>query len=263
MAKSYSNVTRIPNTDLGYVAPAGQMYSNIKDLMSLGRYFLGISGDILDDGLRKELLMPGFIWRDGRFLQGAPWEIQLLKENWLMLGKGGNVPGYSAVFGIIPQLNLSLAGLWSGAFDETSFVASAYEHILPEFVSTLSVNAPAPVVPENPSRYIGVYRGADPVLGAAVAIEIAYQKLPSGNQALALMQQGVRGGWLNFHDDTTAVAGLNGADFPATCFLEMAAASIHIWIVFDMNQAGTVTSFEMPGEYYGVKFLKDSASLVV
>merc|ERR1719183_100850 len=111
------------------------MYSNIKDLMTLGRYFLGLTDtELFDDGLRRELLMPGFIMRDGSFLQGAPWEIQKLKGNWLMVGKGGNINGHSAVFGLVPALNLSFAALWTGPIDETTFVAEAYERILPEFV---------------------------------------------------------------------------------------------------------------------------------
>merc|ERR550537_457985 len=126
------------------------MYSNIQDLMTLGRYYLGISGQLFDDGLRRELLMPSFIWRDGSFLQGAPWEIQQLKGKWLMVGKGGNINGHSAVFGMVPPLNLSFAALWTGPFDETSFVAEVYERILPEFVPALNSTRPAPSSPKFP-----------------------------------------------------------------------------------------------------------------
>jgi len=262
MAKPYSNETFIPNTDLGYNAPAGQMYSNIKDLMTLGRYFLGISGEIFDDGLRKELLTPSFIWRDGSFLQGSPWEVQLLKGDWLMFGKGGNVPGHSAVFGVIPQLNLSFAALWSGPFDETSFVADVYERVLPELVPALNSNRPAPSMPEDASKYIGEYLLPEaPGFPPGVLLSIAFDKTPNGKQALALHKQippaaSVKAGWLDFHDNRTAVVGLDGADFPASCFVEMASAQEHAWIVFDLGQDGSAVSFEMPGSLYGVKFVK-------
>jgi len=254
MAKPYSNETFIPNTDLGYNAPAGQMYSNIKDLMTLGRYFLGISGEIFDDGLRKELLTPSFIWRDGSFLQGSPWEAQLLKGNWLMFGKGGNVMGHSAVFGVIPSLNLSFAALWTGPFDETSFVADVYERVLPEFVPALNANRPAPSMPEGASKYIGDYLSAE---APGVVLSIVFDKLSNGKQALALSTAtSTNAGWLDFYDNRTAVVGLVGADFPKNCFVEMAAAQVQAWIVFDLGQDGSAVSFEMPGNLYGVKFVK-------
>merc|ERR1719356_1226537 len=152
--------------------------------MTLGRYFLGISGDIFDDGLRSELLVPGFLWRDGSFLQGAPWEIQRLKGNWLMFGKGGNVMGHSAVFGLIPPLNLSFAALWSGPFDETSFVADVYERILPEFVPVLAANQPAPVMPEDPQNYVGVYHLTEPTLGN-LDVRLDHKNFSNGKQGLA------------------------------------------------------------------------------
>merc|ERR1712151_323024 len=150
-----------------------------------GRYFLGITGDIFDDGLRSELLVPGFLWRDGSFLQGAPWEIQRLKGNWLMFGKGGNVMGHSAVFGLIPPMNLSFAALWSGPFDGTSFVADVYERILREFVPVLAANQPAPVMPEDLQRYVGAYHLTDPLMGN-LDVSIVHDKLPHGKQGLAL-----------------------------------------------------------------------------
>jgi len=253
MAKPYENETFIPNIDIGYTAPAGQMYSNIKDLMTLGRYFLGISGEIFDDGLRKELLTPGFIWRDGSFLQGAPWETQLLTGNYLMFGKGGNIDGFSAVFGVIPQLNLSFAALWSGYVDEDSFIADVYERMLPEFVPALKANRPAPATPEDPSKYIGDYTTAE---APGLVISIVFAKSANGEQALALAQQGQVAGWLDFYDEGKAVLGADGADGATNCDTVMASAQLHAWIVFNLAQDGNAVSFELPGSSYGEKFVK-------
>merc|ERR1740139_200135 len=253
MAKSYENETFIPNIDIGYTAPAGQMYSNIKDLMTLGRYFLGISGEIFDDGLRKELLTPSFIWSDGSFLQGAPWEIQLLTGNYLMFGKGGNIDGYSAVFGVIPQLNLSFAALWTGPVDGDSFVADVYERVLPEFVPALKANRPAPATPKDPSKYIGDYLTA---ALPGVVFSIALARSANGEQALAFQQQHQLAGWLDFQDDGKAMLGVDGADTAANCFVMMAGAQIQAWMVFDLAQDGNAVSFELPGSSYGEKFVK-------
>merc|ERR1740139_1723720 len=253
MAKPYENETFIPNIDIGYTAPAGQMYFNIKDLMTLGRYFLGISGEIFDDGLRKELLTPGFIWRDGSFLQGAPWETQLLTGNYLMFGKGGNIDGFSAVFGVIPQLNLSFAALWSGYVDEDSFIADVYERTLPEFVPALKANRPAPATPEDPSKYIGDYTTAE---APGLVISIAFAQSANGEQALALQQQGQVAGWLDFYDKGKAVLGADGADGATNCDTVMASAQLHAWMVFNLAQDGNAVSFELPGSSYGEKFVK-------
>jgi len=263
MAKPYTGSTFIPNSDIGYNGPAGQMYSNVEDLMVLGRYYLGIAGEIFDDGLRMELLTPGFIWRDGSFLQGSPWETQRLEGNWEMLAKGGNVPGHSTGFAIIPALNLTFAALWTGAFDETTTMAKAFEHFLPQFTDALFKQQPPPALPAlEPSLYVGDYEATVTGLGHMV-MSIVYEKLPGGAYGIAVKENGVVTGWLNFHDSTKAQAVLVGmGDFPANCFMEMAGANVNSWFVFDVQKSWggygkeKVYSFEMPGALYGVKFQK-------
>lgn len=108
MAKAYSNEVEIPMYDLGWVAPAGQMYSTVRDMSRLCSFYLGRnSSGILDDSLRRQLMLPGFVLRGGHSLIGAPWEIQMLEDGWPLVGKSGNVPGYSAYTGVVPALNVS------------------------------------------------------------------------------------------------------------------------------------------------------------
>lgn len=251
MAKPYSNETLIGNADIGYNAPAGQMYSTVKDMMLLGRYFLGLNGDLFDDGLRKELLMPGFLWRDGAFMQGSPWEIQLLNGNWALLGKGGNIFGFSAVFGMIPPLNLTFSALWSGMVDETSFVSQVYEQILTEFLPVLSSQRPAPTLPNDPEKYVGTYQASVPMFGPKPMV-IQIQK----TETLVVTVNGAQQGWLNFRNNHTAIVESFGEDGQSSCFGVMAGADLGLWFSFDVGVDGKVVAVEMPGSLYGVKFVK-------
>jgi len=256
MAKNYVNETLTPNVDIGYAAPAGQMYSTIEDLMTLGRYFTGVAGELFDDGFRKELLMPGFVWRDGAFLQGQPWETQLVAGNWLLLAKGGNIWGYSAVIGMIPPLNLTVAVAWSGGTDETSFVGEAFDKVVPEFVQALVTVRPALPLPKDPSRYVGNYTAAMPVLGAtsAVSINVRLANLPDGH--VALLMTGMFSGFLAFQDDNRAYLSDAGYDGHPNCFVVMASAALQTWVIFETAADGNVHSIELPGMTWGIKFQK-------
>lgn len=256
MARPYVNETPVPNYDIGYVAPAGQMYSNIRDLMKLGRYYLGVAGELFDDCLRRELLTPGFLFRDGEFLVGSPWEIQFLNgSRWTMFGKGGNVWGHSAVLGIIPPLNLSFAALWSGGLDETTFVAKAYEQVLPAFVPALESQRPQPGRPQDPTKYLGTYRaeGQEEVVSRIESVA-----LPQGSQALSLVtlagEREAFRGILDFRDNKTAAVSAGDQTLPTSCFDVMALGQLRAWITFDLLPDGEAAAFEMPGDQYGVVF---------
>ena len=49
-----------------------------------------------------------FLNFDGNTLFGTPWEMNFI-DSYLVRGKGGDAPGYSAMFGYIPELGL---GMW-------------------------------------------------------------------------------------------------------------------------------------------------------
>ena len=58
-----------------------------------------------------------------------------------------------------------MAMLWTGATDETSFVANAFEQLLPAFVPALTAQRPGPAMPSDPSKYIGKYTTMAPRVG--------------------------------------------------------------------------------------------------
>jgi len=48
-----------------------------------------------------------FLNFDGNTLFGTPWEMNFI-DSYLVRGKGGDAPGYSAMFGYIPELGLGM-----------------------------------------------------------------------------------------------------------------------------------------------------------
>ena len=104
---------------------------------------------------------------------GTPWEV-IFYGNYTIRSKGGNVPGYSALFSYIPELKLSkchcqilcgmlitadtgINALFSGGFDETDFTGKAYQSLLPALVSYLDQHQPPVPSPPNPELYEGNY----------------------------------------------------------------------------------------------------------
>merc|ERR1711957_1134879 len=103
------------------------------------------------------------------------------------------------------------------------------------------------------SKYIGNYLTA---AAPGVVFSIALARSANGEQALAFQQQHQLAGWLDFPDDGKAMLGADGADTASNCFAQMAGAQIQAWMVFDLAQDRSAVSFEIPGQVYGEKFLK-------
>jgi CubicO group peptidase (beta-lactamase class C family) len=154
-----------PLYDLGWLSPAGQMFSTTADLNTLAYFFTSADGEngssplhpeVLSPDLRREMELQVFVNRDQLTGFGTPWEIRF-QANYTVLRKGGNVDGYSALLSYVPDLKLGLNILWSGSYDEFITSNSAYDIILPAFVEYLmSVQPPYPY-PPNPTEYEGVY----------------------------------------------------------------------------------------------------------
>jgi len=162
MAVGYINKQEVPLYDIGWVSPAGQMYSTTKDLSVLIQLFLqsfnsshqssiGITGALL-----KEMLSPIYLNPDGTFLWGTPWEI-LFQNTYLVRTKGGNIDGYSALLSFVPELQLGISILWNGQASETDTARTVYSILIPAFVKVLSSMQPPPPQPKNSSVYIGKY----------------------------------------------------------------------------------------------------------
>ena len=55
----------------------------------------------------------------------------------LVRRKGGNVPGYTALLAFVPELELSLSILWSGAADEFTWSIHVFDLILPPWLDMM------------------------------------------------------------------------------------------------------------------------------
>ena len=90
--------------DIGWLAPAGQMYSTIDDLTKLGMMFAQPEKQkLFKPATLRELMTPKDITPDGVTLWGSPFEM-VFKEHVLVRAKGGNIDTYNAKFSVIPEL---------------------------------------------------------------------------------------------------------------------------------------------------------------
>ena len=92
--------------DIGWMAPAGQMYSTIDDLAKLGMMFAQPEKQkLFKPATLREMMTPKDITPDGVTLWGSPFEM-VFKEHVLVRAKGGNIDTYDAKFSVIPELAL-------------------------------------------------------------------------------------------------------------------------------------------------------------
>lgn len=91
--------TKAPLVDLGWVSPAGQMYSSVADMQSLMASLLArTDSPILSRDSNASILKAVFVNPDGNSGFGTPWELILLDketfgvDTWLVT-KGGNIYG--------------------------------------------------------------------------------------------------------------------------------------------------------------------------
>jgi hypothetical protein len=71
--------------------------------------------------------------------------------------KGGNLPGYSTLFAIVPELQLSVVGIWNGNADEFGNSDIAHNFTIPALVSALTPLQPGPNAGPSPNDYLGTY----------------------------------------------------------------------------------------------------------
>mmetsp|Transcript_24842 Transcript_24842/g.78821 ORF Transcript_24842/g.78821 Transcript_24842/m.78821 type:complete len:521 (-) Transcript_24842:86-1648(-) len=256
MAVAYADGARVPLRDLGWDDPSGQMYSSARDMAKFCHFLLGIGGDsVLDGGLRRGLLLPDFLFRDGEFLTGTPWEISFLTESrWMMLGKGGNVPGYSATINVIPPLNLSMVALWTGVLGTGAVSAELFRELLPGFLRALEPQRPQAVLPDVPAAYLGSFR--EDASGPA-DFRVVNASLPGGGWGLSLVTPRNRSLWLDFKTNSAA-AMTSRSGQPVSCPTRMIGALEREWVTFSFGADGNAHAMELPGLLYGIVFRRSN-----
>eukprot|EP01112_Ceratiomyxa_fruticulosa_P009949 TRINITY_DN2612_c0_g2_i1.p1 TRINITY_DN2612_c0_g2~~TRINITY_DN2612_c0_g2_i1.p1 ORF type:complete len:538 (-),score=101.96 TRINITY_DN2612_c0_g2_i1:107-1720(-) len=157
-----SNGNPQPLNYYGWMSPAGQIYSTVRDLAKIASSIfcdnssVSACTPILNGSWATEFTLPVYLNPDGVTLFGTPWEIRF-QNSYLVRRKGGNVPGYSALLAVIPELKLSLVSLFSNSISEFDVSDYAFPILIPAFVSVLqSLQPPVPAIP-NPELYIGTY----------------------------------------------------------------------------------------------------------
>lgn len=147
---------------LGWLAPAGEMYSTINDLTKLGMMFTRPwTQKILKLSTIREMSLPVDIAPDGRTLWGSPFEM-LYIGGFIVRGKGGNIDTYEAFFTFEPRLQLGMNVLISArdfmkpqGLTALGIAAKAHDLLLPAINNTLFSVQIAASFPIDPSPFIG------------------------------------------------------------------------------------------------------------
>jgi len=177
----------VPFADLGWWFPAGSMFASVDDLSRLATGVLAAAaangsslpsgGLALSAGAARGFLQPRFRNRDGLSLVGAPWETRIVAASAAAgaaglqaLCKGGNLPGYTALLALVPELELSVAAAWNGGVDEFAFADAALAALVPPLVAALGALAPVP--PYDPSPSPADYEGTYALGGTEVVVRL-------------------------------------------------------------------------------------------
>lgn len=167
MAFPYSkDGKRMSFMDVGWLAPAGQMYSTISDLAKLGMLLAQpAKQNIFKPASLREMMAPVEIAPDRYTVWGSPFEMLSLKEGILVRGKLGYMDSYLAYLSVVPEVQLGLnllvsanPFLESGTPDLAfSLAGFAYQLLLPALNSTLTEEQKRANFPIDPSPYTGQF----------------------------------------------------------------------------------------------------------
>lgn len=173
-----------PELDLGWAWPAGGIVSSVADLGTIGATLLAAAGGAstplnLSQSTAQHMLHTVYRAGDGSYLQGLPWEgrprglnissqtgqdpgIDAGAAPWLVLNKGGNLPGYTALLALVPSLNVTVSVLWNGviAGGEFGWSDAAMDSLLPPLAQALvdlSTDPAGNTGPRPISTYLGLY----------------------------------------------------------------------------------------------------------
>lgn len=252
MAVGYApNGSVAPPQDLGWLSPAGQMYSTVDDLAKLSNFLMSAYNytaptlPVLQKETIREMLLPLFLNPDGQTQFGTPWEMRLI-QNYLVRRKGGNLLGYSGLFSFVPDLQLGVNILWSGATNEFNASMIVYDILIPALTNALASVQPKAGYPSKPSDYEGVYKAN---IGEVVA------EILTVNNTLFLVAPQVVGVGLWYVNSTFSTL------FVPPGFLSCIDSELNgiqgVQVYFQLNELGVALSFSIPGLLWGVTFVRE------
>ncbi|ETO16381.1 hypothetical protein RFI_20967, partial [Reticulomyxa filosa] len=174
-ATGYNQYTQQPYgfSNLGWEAPAGQIFSTVGDLATLlGQFLLAVPSKyslslgspkqlILAPQTLREMLRPVSYSPDMQSAYGSPWEMQVVSGH-LVRSKGGNVNGFSASVALVPEMRLGVIGLTNAQIDGSMLTLSNLEILIPAFAGWLATqqSVMSPNYPTNVQSQLGIYGGS-------------------------------------------------------------------------------------------------------
>ena len=162
---------RMKFMNLGWINPAGAMYSTIEDLAKLGMMFAQPEKQkLFKPASLREMMTPKDITPDGVTVWGSPFEM-FFSEHFLIRTKGGNIDTYSALLTVIPELalgaNILRSTIYYGQPMGFEVPVSFYNLLAPRLNETLFELQRKSHFPISPEPFIGKFRvkQVNPVFG--------------------------------------------------------------------------------------------------
>jgi len=232
MATGYNpDGSEAPLVDLGWIAPAGQMYSTVADLNTLTRLLMHPderNNVFMYPSSIREMALPAYLNPSGLSLFSTPWEAFFM-EPYLVRTKIGNIYGFTALTSFIPDLKLSINILWNSQSDPDVFVMELYPLILPVFYSVLMENQVLPPLPPNPTMYVGTYAGESIwFVNSTITIMLEEDKLIFQGEGTKLLME-----WISEEIDTFRLRWL--PDNQLSCLSQEFSAVNGDWITFNID----------------------------
>lgn len=154
--------------DAGDETPAGGMYSSITDLTKVGRSIL--TSSLLSPAQTRRWLKPHGFVSDILAAVGAPWEIHRLQTSPAsrvvdIYTKGGDLPGYSSIFVVVPDWDIGFSILSAGDSPDGNVL------LLANMIGdTLFPAVEAAAREEATAAYSGSYAAADKSLNSSITL---------------------------------------------------------------------------------------------
>ncbi|BBN06989.1 hypothetical protein MPTK1_4g00060 [Marchantia polymorpha subsp. ruderalis] len=104
------NANPFARQDLGWSAPAAQMYSTVDDLAKYLVFLLNGKPGLISKSSIREWIRPTKTFADGKAAYGMPWELRKLENQTdFIIAKAGDINGYRTQLAIYPPSELGIA----------------------------------------------------------------------------------------------------------------------------------------------------------
>ncbi|XP_065178743.1 putative beta-lactamase-like 1 [Sycon ciliatum] len=238
--------------DIGFEAPAGQMFSSTHDLAQLIKMVFRTSatrnpaaGQILDGETLREWMHPVYMTSDlngfglaWELFQGGPYNFR---------SKDGAINGYRSIMLFVPEIRVGAVALLGN--ENSPLLNTAAQYLIEAVLGISAVmeqHQPAPRLPPSPTDYVGVYVHKSDVSDLQGVANVSLVTGEHGEQVLLLTGIG-EGGVLVWQADDTFQ--LTDRYTPHYCAAE-SSGSDDFYVVFTRDAGKKVISATAPGFLY-------------